>query len=258
MLRSFVVTAAAVLLVDAGCAHPAGPSSPVEPPAAETPPPLSDATRARVEADLRPLDNLVKTTRETLARDAGDPHDREWVKRQLKGMVTIDQRIRGTLMQVPPGYGRWEGRYFVNQVALRMLAEDPVNTRALKAILAVHDWIKLSAFGPDAEHDAWVLVQHADADGAFQREVLARLEPLVAEGEASARTFALLSDRVAVAEKRPQRFGTQGHCSRPGLWQPYPIEDAPAVDERRKGLGLAPMALYAADVGRQCTAAMPP
>jgi hypothetical protein len=55
--------------------------------------------------------------------------------------------------------------------------------------------------------------------------------------------LAYLTDRVLVAQKKPQRYGTQ---ARPegGKMVPFPIEDEAKVDERRAELGLAPLADY--------------
>ncbi len=55
--------------------------------------------------------------------------------------------------------------------------------------------------------------------------------------------IAYLSDRVAVAEGRPQKYGTQFQGPKP-----MPIEDEARVDERRAALGLESMADYALEL----------
>lgn len=59
-------------------------------------------------------------------------------------------------------------------------------------------------------------------------------------GDADPQNYAYLYDRVAVAENRPQRFGTQFGPDR----EPRPIEDEANVDARRKAIGLGTMAEY--------------
>lgn len=49
-----------------------------------------------------------------------------------------------------------------------------------------------------------------------------------------------MTDRLLVADKKPQRFGTQLD----GNFKPLPIEDAANVDQRRADLGLSSMAEY--------------
>jgi hypothetical protein len=86
----------------------------------------------------------------------------------------------------------------------------------------------------------WLLVQHADADLGFPKQCLALLEPLVKIQEVSEINYAYLYDRVAVAEHRPQRWGTQFGSD----GEPQPIEDAANVDARRKAVGLGTMDEY--------------
>ena len=94
--------------------------------------------------------------------------------------------------------------------------------------------------GDGAEHFGWLIVQHADLNPNFQRDVLRRLEPLLAQGRVRSRDYAFLWDRVAVADKRPQRYGTQFSCEN-GAWAPIGgIEDPDQLDARRKKMGLPP------------------
>jgi hypothetical protein len=136
---------------------------------------------------------------------------------------------------------------------------DRANVAALKEILGKHGWPTISVFGRDADRDAWLLVQHADHDPAFQKEVLAILARLKDTGETSPANYAYLYDRAAGHPARTpdgirvqgpdaspgglQRYGTQGQCAG-GRWEPFPIEDPARVDERRKSVGLGPLEEY--------------
>jgi hypothetical protein len=66
------------------------------------------------------------------------------------------------------------------------------------------------------------------------------IEQAVTADQASHEHYAYLYDRVAVAAKRPQRYGTQFDDA----GEPYAIEDAVNVDARRKEVGLGTMAEY--------------
>jgi hypothetical protein len=72
--------------------------------------------------------------------------------------------------------------------------------------------------------------------------VLALLAQLLDTGEIAPQHHAYLHDRIAVAEQRPQRWGTQFVMG----GEPAPIEDEAHVDERRAAIGLDSMASYAA------------
>src|SRR3546814_19820645 len=54
----------------------------------------------------------------------------------------------------------------------------------------------LSTVGKDASHAAWLRVQHADADAAWQLRALRLMEPLAQMREASRSNYAYLYDRI--------------------------------------------------------------
>ena len=161
---------------------------------------------------------------------AGDPVERPEFRQELRlellGMEAEDQRYRR------PG----------NQDTSKADAINTAHLRRLKQIVAEVGWPGISMVGEDGAQAAWLLVQHADQDRAYQREILALIEPLVAVGEVSPETFAYLYDRVNL----PQRYGTQGECKAAGQWVPYAIEDEGGVDSRRAAIGMEPLARYAA------------
>lgn len=126
----------------------------------------------------------------------------------------------------------------------RMRAVDAENTAWMRGVLHEAGWPGRSLVGHEAANMAWLLVQHADADPAFQRECLDLLGAAAEAGEASASDLAYLTDRVLRSEGRPQRYGTQFTQGPNGL-EAQPIEDPEHVDERRASVGLGPLAEYA-------------
>ncbi|MGA0587410.1 DUF6624 domain-containing protein [Dyella sp. KRB-257] len=58
--------------------------------------------------------------------------------------------------------------------------------------------------------------------------------------------FALLTDRVLRAQKKPQRYGTQfvADPAHPGKVVMAPVEDPAHLDERRAEAGLMPISDY--------------
>jgi len=118
------------------------------------------------------------------------------------------------------------------------------HTARLRAIVERDGWPAHSMVGEDGAHAAWLLVQHADKDLALQKQALALMKPLVDQDEVGKVDYAYLEDRIAVAEKRPQRYGTQFGPDR----EPQPIEDEAHVDERRTAIGMSTMAEYRAQM----------
>ena len=110
---------------------------------------------------------------------------------------------------------------------------DRENTTRLKKINDKHSWPGKSLVGEDGAYAAWLLVQHADKDRAFQKRCLTLLERAVKAQEASATDLAYLTDRILVAEDKNQVYGTQFRVV-DGKMEPYPIADEKSVDRRRK------------------------
>jgi hypothetical protein len=134
-----------------------------------------------------------------------------------------------------------EVRHATDQEGMRKWREtDAANQARLKQIADQYGWPTYAMVGEQAATAAWLLVQHADSDKAFQLKVLALMEPLVQQRQASGKDYAYLYDRTHY----PQRFGTQGACVSRQEWQPFEIEDIDHVEERRQALGMPPLADY--------------
>jgi len=135
-----------------------------------------------------------------------------------------------------------------NSPDLQPLAEamrkaDDANLPRVIAILDQHGWVGTDVVGPLAADTLFLVVQHSNT--ATQKKYLPLLRAAVQQGKANAGSLAMMEDRVAVAEGRPQLYGTQLYSD---AFNPTmrlrPIEDPEHVDERRAAVGLSPMAEY--------------
>ena len=104
-------------------------------------------------------------------------------------------------------------------------------------------WPTKSAVGTDGTQAAWLLLQHADLDVAFQRRCLKLMEAERERGEVFTQNLAYLTDRVRVNEGKKQEYGTQFYVV-DGKQQPRPIRDAKNVDMRREKMGLSTLEEY--------------
>ncbi len=118
------------------------------------------------------------------------------------------------------------------------------NAAWLKTVLARIGWFDISRYGAEASQAAWLIVQHADDDRAWQERVLADLAPRVARGDMQRNYYAYLVDRVAVAAGRPQTYGTQGRCQGRGNLRLFDVADRDNLDRRRAEMGLDSIADY--------------
>jgi hypothetical protein len=121
---------------------------------------------------------------------------------------------------------------------------DGDNLRWFKKIVAEHGFPTVAQVGQDGVGDAFLLVQHADIDPAFQASMLAVLETRLASGGFRKSQFAMLTDRVLIAQGKRQRYGSQYDLEKAGDLKMMPTEDPAHLDARRDKMDLPPIALY--------------
>jgi hypothetical protein len=126
---------------------------------------------------------------------------------------------------------------------------DKTNTEEMRAIIAEIGWPTITKVGEDASHDAWLLVQHADHDPAFQKACLELMKQADA-GEVLPENIAYLEDRVAVNHGQPQVYGTQLE-QKDGKFVPRSIIDSENVNTRRMSIGLDTIEEYLARVEKK-------
>lgn len=166
------------------------------------------------------------------------------VKAAIESMVAEDQALRiGSGELLKKGYTFTE--VWLHPELQRVVQQvDRANTLRLRNIVARWGWITISEFGAALSDNAWLLVQHADHDVAFQEEILGKLATALKHKEVAPSNFAYLWDRVKVNRGLPQKYGTQGTCTGKGKWEPNTLEDPGRLDEFRKSMGLTSFAEY--------------
>lgn len=160
---------------------------------------------------------------------------------ELATRVSADQALRGRL-----DFSRIDDPS-QQKLLQQMGIVDRANTARLKALLKRCGFPDKDKHGEKAQGHAWLLVQHADHDVPFQKHVLSLLENMAAQrGEPVRPSFAYLADRVAVAEGRPQPYGTQlmAPAEQPCNFDFNPMDEREKVEARRAALGMPPLAIY--------------
>jgi len=165
------------------------------------------------------------------------------LRRELVKRAHEDQAVRTAFFDtVRPG-AQSDSATFA-RLAAPMMAVDSANRIWMRGVVTRFGWPGRKLVGDTAARAAWLLVQHADADTAFQAQVLPLIEGAAASGDANAQDYALLADRVAVARGQRQIYGSQAEFV-DGRIVFSPIQDSAHVDARRARLGLPPLAAYA-------------
>lgn len=139
--------------------------------------------------------------------------------------------------------GRSETGDLSKEEWIQQTAIDVANMKRLAEIIDIYGWPGLR-FAGAASQTAFLVLQHADS--ANQRKYVAQLHEAVQRHDALGSDLALLEDRLLVADGKPQRYGSQ-LSTNPLRFDP--IEDEAHVDERRRSIGLEPLADYAKRFG---------
>jgi hypothetical protein len=189
-----------------------------------------------VAASAAPEPALVAAIRASIdqvrARQAVLPPPRDDAERLIR-LGELDQAPRRVIMaydfSLIPADRRQTA---IDEASALIEAVDHEDQAALLKLVPPEGWFMRSKYGDQAASAAFHIVQHADLP--LQQRFLPVIEPLVATGEIDGQSYAMMFDRVAISQGRPQRYGTQFRCDG-GKWRPYPIEDPARLDRRRQG-----------------------
>src|SRR5512141_1820261 len=152
---------------------------------------------------------------------------------ELLARMEKEQNIRQELIDHPDDI----------QLMMHMLEADAQNTMWLDEIIGQYGWLTYSLVGEEGAQAAFLIIQHSPSL-QFQKKCLQLLEQAVSQNEADKISLAYLTDRIRTSDGKPQIYGTQGQTNPDGSIVPFPIEDEEHVDERRKAIGLEPVAEY--------------
>ncbi len=137
---------------------------------------------------------------------------------------------------------------------LARIAEiDRSHAKRLAEIVDCIGWPTRELVGAEAAQGAFVVVQHAGHDAAFQNRCLTLMVDQVEQGKLPAPYVALLTDRIRLFADQPQVFGTQmtfvtGADGVARCTPAVPIEDPSNLDARRDLMGLAPHDTFVAQL----------
>lgn len=196
-------------------------------PALAQTPPLSSGAQAAIQ----PLINAIAAERAAQAKLPPPKDDAE----KLLRLGRLDQAPRQSLKDVDfkkaPEGERDAAR---KAMGAAIGAVDDETQKAVLAMVPPEGWFSFSRYGVEPARAAFLIVQHGDK--AMWKRFLPVIEAMVAQKEAAGTDYALMYDRLAVSEGRPQRYGSQTHCVA-GKMEHFPLEDPARVEELRKQVG---------------------
>jgi len=164
---------------------------------------------------------------------------------ELAAMYARDQAARDTLVQIHRGLPKAQQGAFM-AAGMRRIEQDidRPNIIALKQLVSHYGWSDLFASRQEFSYTV-VLVDHAVFDLPFQKRALAAMAPLLPTRAWIKPDYALLFDKLARAQHKPQRYGSQiDQCVGGKFAVPDDLEDAAHVDNLRAQMGLGPIKDY--------------
>ena len=121
---------------------------------------------------------------------------------------------------------------------------DSLNIIKVTQIIDKYGWLGPQDVGMNGSQALFLVIQHANL--ATQQKYLPMIRTAVKDGKTLSSNLALLEDRVNMREGKNQVYGSQVFRNKStGKMCFYPIADPDHVDERRKTMGLQPIADYA-------------
>ena len=127
---------------------------------------------------------------------------------------------------------------------------DSVNLLKVIAIISKYGWLSQNEVGDKANLTIFSVVQHAPF--STQKKLIPIVEKALKEGRLKPSHYALFKDRTLLREGHKQFYGSQiSYDVQTSEYFVAPLEDPEHVDERRKLVGLNPLAEYVKQWGMQ-------
>jgi hypothetical protein len=199
----------------------------------------SDASQTTINAAISRVRESIEQVRDAQQALPAPASDAE----RLVRMGELDQAPRNALSSLDMASLSGHERQAIWAAVEEQTREiDADNRSRLLSLVPAEGWFSISRYGRDAARAAFFIVQHADQ--SLWRRFLPKIEGMVHGGEAEGPSFALMYDRLAISESRPQRYGSQMGCEGSRYIPLQPVEDLQNIDARRKAIGLSPYADY--------------
>ena len=131
----------------------------------------------------------------------------------------------------------------IDSLKVIMHEKDKQNLVMVEAVLSKYGWLGPQKVGFNGSEALFLVIQHADL--LTQQKYLPMIRTAEKNGETLSSNLAILEDRIAMREGRKQIYGSQGFTDKvTGKKYIFPMIDPDKLDERRKAMGMPPMAVY--------------
>lgn len=163
--------------------------------------------------------------------------DKKVFQKNIKVMYDADQHVRRIMLDNGLNTPGSENH------GMLVYLTDTVHGAKLEELVSKHGFPRQSSVGKKCMQQFWLLIQHQDNNLPFQKEALQRCD-------FEKREYAHLFDRIAIAENRKQRYGTQFTIEN-GLPILSPVEDLANLKSRQAEMNVLPVEKSMAKLKKQ-------
>lgn len=164
------------------------------------------------------------------------------LKAKLESILASDQGIRRQWSKAEKEFGMESKQ--ADSVSKIMHYTDSLNLIEITSILDKYGWLGKDKVGEQGNMCLFLVIQHSDLQ--TQKKYLPMMRDAVKNKKAKGTALALLEDRVALGEKKPQIYGSQiGYDKETKKFFVCLLSDPDNVDKKRKEVGLGLLADYA-------------
>lgn len=163
---------------------------------------------------------------------------------RLRKIGRSDQDIRHVFLAAYNAQPR--DQHLVDSLTVEMQKTDSINQKEICDILDTRGFVGKEAVG-DACTVYWLIIQHAPME--LQKKYFHVFVDAMERGDISKSQVAMMDDRIAMFERRPQKYGSQIVENEQGKRVIYQLLDPGKVDQWRKEMELNPLADYMKEMG---------
>lgn len=162
---------------------------------------------------------------------------------RMDSLYKEDQKLRFELVKLIKEEVSKES---LDSIKIIIREKDSSNLVFVTQLIDKQGWLTPQDIGFQGVQTMFLIIQHADLK--TQKKYYPLILEAEKEGNILSSNVAILEDRIAVREGRPQTYGSQGYYdSLKRKTIIYPLVDAKRLDELRKSRGLDPMKNYQKD-----------
>ena len=138
-------------------------------------------------------------------------------------------------------YGEKSDEQWAAITETRRIASE--NSKKLDSLINLHGWPRQNLVGQAQTRAAALVLVYSDVN--IQKKYLSEIEKAVEYNEIEGRYFAIITDKILIADGEKQRYGTQYQYNNSiESYEITPIENETDLDKRRFELGMESMEEY--------------